>query len=1235
MNSSFTKKIAILAGLIVTIYLTIQLWPEKSLKWYGEAGYRWADLPPVKSGNPGFNLMPESETSITFSNSLTDDQIIDNRFLLGGSGVATGDIDGDGLIDVYFCGLDGSNVLYKNLGDWKFKDITQQAGVGCPNRFSTGATFADIDGDFDLDLLVTAWGGPNACFMNDGSGRFTEVTNAVGLESNRGSTSMALADIDDDGDLDLYISNYKKESAESLYPRRERAPSRIVRKVGDRFEVIPQFKEHYRIGMIGDQPVLFENAEPDFLYLNDGHGHFSRASFTDGRFLDESGESVPELKDWGLMVRLQDMDDDGDPDIYVGNDYWSPDRIWLNDGTGRFRAIDKLAIRHTSKFTMGMDFSDIDRDGDLDFLLIDMLAQDHQRRMQQKRATRQPPAAIGQFQDRPQVKRNTLFLNRGDATYAEIGQFSGVQATEWTWSVRFLDVDLDGYEDVIATNGQLHDFEDADTIDRAQRLSAFGYDSSKLTKIYAEYLTPNVAFRNRGDLTFENVSEKWGFTEPDISWGMALADFDQDGDLDMAMNRLNDPAGIYRNEASAPRIAVRLRGLPPNTQGIGSKIRVVGGPVPQRKEVICGGTYLSGSDPMVTFAAGSLENNLTIEVIWRNGKFSRIEGILPNRIYEILESNAKDAGRSQRDSSFAPSPYFEDVSHLIDHKHHEDVFDVFRRQPLLPYRLSQLGPGIAWHDIDGDADDDLIIASGNGGQLACFRNNGKRGFSRIQGNPLTQLLKYDQTSILGWTKNNGASSLLVGCSNYESFQPSDAFMMRYDFEHKTVVNSKRITGDGSSTGPMALADYDGDGDLDLFVGGRTIPGRFPEPASSKLYRNHEGTFNLDNTNSKQFNLVGMVSGATFSDIDGDGDPDLILAVQWGPVMVFRNNNGSYVDATTDLGLEQYKGWWNGVTTGDLNEDGNLDIIATNWGLNTAYRASIENPLRIYYGDFDGNGTTDIIEAHFDPDMNKVVPERGLATLSQAIPYIRSRIPTYQRYSAASVDDIIGKSLNQSSQLLANTLEHMVFFNRGDRFEAVALPKEAQFTPAFYTGVADFDGDSHDDLFLSQNFFVSPMEVGRYDAGRGLWLRGDGTGKLEAVPGQISGIEVYGEQRGAALSDYNLDGRVDLVVTQNGAATKLFKNTRATPGLRVRLNGPKDNPSGVGAVVRIAYEDGYGPAREIHAGSGYLSQDSAVQVMGLRHKPQGVWVRWPGGKITEVELTDSLSEITISYDHGKS
>jgi hypothetical protein len=535
---------------------------------------------------------------------------------------------------------------------------------------------------------------------------------------------------------------------------------------------------------------------------------------------------------------------------------------------------------------------------------------------------------------------------------------------------------------------------------------------------------------------------------------------------------------------------------------------------------------------------------------------------------------------------------------------------------------------VAWFDIDSDNDDDLLIASGRGGALACYRNAGARGFKAMS---ISQTASQDQTTVLGLKTASSRATLLVGTSNFEDLTRRTPAAIRHHFGNGRWEAAKEFPADSSATGPMTLGDYDGDGDLDLFVGGRTIPGRYPEPASSRLFRNHKGIFKLDSLNSKSFANLGLISGAVFSDFDGDGDADLILAVEWGPVMIFQNEKGKLIAATEKWGLADFRGWWNGVTTGDLDEDGKLDIIATNWGLNGKYHADAEHPLLMYYADFDNNGKLDIVEAYFDPMMATLVPERGLSCMSQAMPFIRASMTSYEKYGGASVQEIIGAGLAQAGKLEANTLAHTVFFNRGDRFAAVPLPAEAQFAPAFHAGVADFDGDGHDDVFLAQNFFASQVETPRLDAGRGLWLKGNGTGKLEPVAGQISGVNVYGEQRGAALSDFDADGRVDLVVTQNGAETKLYRNLGAKPGLRVRLAGPPQNPDGVGAVVQLQFKNKMGPARQIHAGAGYWSQDSATLIFGVPEPAERIQVRWPGSRITDTEIPPEAREITVNFN----
>lgn len=1176
------------------------------------------ELKAAGGGKTGFTLLPPQQTGIAFTNRLRDDQATANQLLNIGSGVAAGDYDGDGLCDLYFCSMGGRNILYKNLGDWKFADVTDQAGVACSGKFCTGATFADLDGDGDLDLLVAAFGSFTA-YLNEGGGKFSEVTSAAGLTSNLTGTTMALADIDGDGDLDLYVTRYRTTTlrdgeAVSL----EQANGQVV--------IPPKYQD--RVTFVGG--ALKELGEPDALYRNDGKGHFTPLSWTDGTFLDEDGNPLTRAPlDWGLAVAFRDINEDGYPDIYVCNDYWTPDRLWINDGKGHFRAMDRLAIRSTSASSMGIDFADIDRDGHLDFFVVDMLSRDHQYRMRQIEAHKPSPRPIGKIDDRPQMNRNTMFVNRGDNTFAEIANLSGVEASEWSWAPVFLDVDLDGYEDLLITNGHARDVQDADSINQVKSMKPASIQEMQRTLLlYPALNTPKVAFHNLGNLRFEETGHTWGFDTQGISHGMALADLDNDGDLDVITNNLGAPAGIYRNDAEAPRVAVRLTGESPNTQAIGAKIKLTGGAVPEQfQEVVCGGHYESGSDPLRVFAAGAATGDMAIEVIWRSGRVSRISNVQSNRLYEIDESGSSSAPQPAP----APEAVFQEVSNLINHAHHENEYDDFQRQPLLANRLSQLGPGVAWHDIDGDGNDDLIIGSGKDGRLAVFLNNGRGGFGGLSAMATTAATSRDQTSLLAWTTTPGSSSLLAGLSNFEDGLADGQSAARLDFSNLTIASQSGLAGQAAASGPMALADIDGDGDLDLFIGGRTVPGKYPQPAASQLFRNEGGQFILDAQNNAKFSALGLVSGAVFSDIDGDGDADLVLALEWGSVMVFTNEAGNFTNATERLGLAKYKGLWNGVTVGDLDEDGKLDIIATNWGLNSRYRTDPQHPLRLYYDDFDGNGTLDLVESYYDAKMGKYVPYRGLDAMAAAMPFIKTKFATYKAYGEAGVEEIFGPRLASAPFVTANTLQHMVFLNRGDHFDPVAMPIEAQFAPAFGVGVADYDGDGHDDVFITQNFFATQIDTPRLDGGRGLWMKGDGAGKLVSVPGRESGVKVYGDARGSALADFDRDGRVDLVVTQNGAATKLFKNIGARPGLRVRLAGQAGNLDGIGATIRLIFGNRTGPAREIHAGSGYWSQDSAVQVMGTPEAPTQIWVRWPGGKQTTANVPANAREIRVAFD----
>ena len=1201
-----------------------------NLVWQPGPGCRFTALPVPAVGQPGFTFLQPNDTGITFSNRLSPAAVASNRLYEIGSGVALGDVDGDGWVDIYFCRLEGDNALYRNLGNWKFEDITARAGVACTNQFSTGCVLADIDGDGDLDLLVNSFGGGTRALLNDGKGRFTEPTNSTLLRV-FGATSMGLADVDGDGDLDLYVSNYRTDTLVDHPPGLQMAQRRRE----DGSVVVEPVSRFLTLTTLTGGLQVVEKGEPDFLYLNRGGGRFAAARWDSGVFLDEDSRPVTEPPtDWGLSVMFRDMNGDGLPDLYVCNDFvhW-PDRLWLNQEGKRFQAAPRHALRNFSVSAMAVDVADINRDGYDDIFVADMLSPHREFRAWQRPDTLKGivnwPIEDPNF--RPEVTRNTLHLARGDGTFAEIAQLAGVSATDWTWSAIFLDVDLDGWEDLLISTGANHDVQDADALPEITRTVGWKTPEMRLrafAKLPRREL-PSVALRNRRDLTFENVGAVWGFNAVGVAQGMALADLDNDGDLDVVINCLNAPARVCRNRSSAPRIAVRLKGAGGNTRGIGAKIKVRGGPVTQTQEMIAGGRYLSGDDPMRVFAAGDA-SQLEIEVTWRGGRRSVVKDARPNYVYEIAEAAA---GPDPGPPPAAIAPLFEDVSSRLNHGHLDASFDDFARQPLLPRKLSTLGPGVCWADANGDGFDDLLVGGGTDGRAAIFLGNGQGGLTAWADAPLPKSNPRDQTSLLGWHGADGLFRLVVGESNWEDSDTNAPAFRVFALKAGAPTNGlpvlKSLT---SATGPLALADVDGDGDLDLFVGGRVTAGRYPEPASSHLLRNEGGAFSV----LQSFPNLGLVSGAVFVDFDGDGDPDLALACEWDAIRLFRNDQGKFTEVSAAFGLLSFKGLWNGIAAGDFDGDGRLDLVASNWGRNwrTDQRSGLDIPVQLFYGDFAGDGVVQTLLASTDPRLSKITPWRERKAVAAAIPSVQADFPTARAYGRASVRQVLGDKSASAHQLEATTPDSMVFLNRGDRFEARQLPIEAQFAPAFGVSVADFDGDGNEDVFLAQNFFGVDAETSRHDAGAGLVLLGDGRGDFRALGPRESGVAIYGEQRGSALADFDGDGRADLVVAQHGGPTRLFRNARGVPGVRVALRGPKENPDAIGAVMRLSFGERSGPAREIHAGSGYWSQDATTFVLATPTAPTSLRVRWPGGKSQDWPWPAGAKSIEVSADGVK-
>ena len=1014
-----------------------------SQSWQERPGYRFRPLAVPATGKAGFTLLSPQQTGIWFTNSLPESRSLTNTILPNGSGVAAGDIDGDGRCDLFFTGLGGGSRLYRNLGGLKFQDVTEQAGLVCSNLDATGAVFADVDGDGDLDLLVSSIAGGTHIFINDGKGHFTQAPQVLNV--GRGGTSLALADTDGHGRLDLYLANYRAstimDAPGTRFTMRMVDGKPEVATINGRPLTDPEWTNRFafKTGIDAQGRGRFareELGEPDVFCRNDGHGHFQEVPWTGGTFLDAEGRPLTSAPfDWGLSVMFRDLNGDGAPDLYVCDDFSSPDRFWLNDGNGHFRAAPSYSLRETSFSSMGTDAADLNRDGFDDFIVVDMLSKEHQRRLVQRNSAHSEMATAADYSDRPQYTRNTLFLNRGDGTYAEIAQYAGLEATEWSWAPLFLDVDLDGYEDLHIPNGFIRDNMNVDVQNRIKQTAAGNRtpspESLSLRKLFPPLRTANLAFRNRGDLRFEEVSETWGFNTPTISQGACLADLDGDGDLDVIVNNLNDDAGLYRNETIAPRVAVRLNGLPPNTRGIGARISVTGGPLPQSQVMVCGGRYLSADDTMKVFAAGNPTNKLRIEVVWRSGKHSTVAEATPNCLYEISESGAQAAPSV---ATTPPAPLFEDISERLGHTHHEDPFDDFQRQPLLPKRLSQLGPGVCWWDIDGDGFDDLLIAGGKSSQLAYYRNDGKGGFSLVTQPPWSATATRDQTAIVGWQPG----SVLVATANYEDGLPSgSAVQLLQSGQTEPVV---LVPASDSSVGALAVADYDGDGSLDLFVGGRAKPGQYPLPATSLLLHQQNGKLVPDETNSFLLRDVGLVSSAVWSDLDGDGFPELILACEWGPLKIFHNDHGHLKawnpaitfssPAPQTSTLNQLIGWWNGVTVGDFDGDGRMDILAANWGGNTKYERHRKWPLRIYYGDFAQDGSVGLLESYFEPSLGKYAPGCSLDAAARAIPSLIGLFPTHQAWAEAGIEDVLGNLGQKPHYLEANWLETTLFLNRG-------------------------------------------------------------------------------------------------------------------------------------------------------------------------------------------------------------
>lgn len=1094
------------------------------LDWQAGTGYRWAPLPVSTRGKTGFTQLDPKAIGIDFANDLDEGRMEKFQNLMNGSGLAAADVDGDGLVDLYFCHRQAANQLYRNLGNGLFTNITAAAGVGCTNQTSSGALFADFNGDGAPDLFVSSFGGPNAYLINDGHGHFSDRTTMAGLAGKSGGTSLAAADLSGSGALDLYLCNYAVEAilrdGAVINTRTINGQTAVTGRYAKRLRI-----QNGRIVEIGDAQDLF---------LNDGHGNF-RSAVWEEMFRGVDGRPFPVPHDLGLSVQIRDINGDGWPDIYTCNDFQTPDHLWLGDGHGHFQEASPTALRNMSNFSMGVDFADIDRDGRLDFFTVDMLHRDFALKQRNIPPPIEGARIPGDLLTRENFSRNCLYWNRGDGNWAEIACFAGVAASSWSWMPMFLDVDLDGWEDLLISNGYPHDVNDRD-IDNV-RVSGTATPIRSVKGSLAGFPRldpPKVAYRNRRDLTFEDVSNAWGFDTTAVTHGMIAVDIDGDGDLDVILNNMKGSPIIYRNDTVAPRVAVRLKGQAPNTAGIGAKITLMGGPVTQSQEMTAGGQYLSQSEPMRVFAAGTNSGPMHLEVRWRSGRTSRVEGVRPNCVYEVEEPSGTLEPVAIR-PVVTPAPLLRDATAALHHEHADSGFDDFAGQPLLPRRLSQLGPLAILADLNDDGHLDVILGGSQGGHPAIRFGDGRGGFSESEFPGIA--LRDDVLGLACVRTGVGGKAILGALANFKSGDRNQASVLRWDWVNGRLVEGKPLPSQQSSPGVLAAGDVDGDGQTDLFVGGRVNPGRWPEVPTSRIYRQQSGEFIVDEANSAVVGRAGMVTGAVWTDLDGDGWPELIVCTECGPIRVYHNNHGKLVEQSVELGLGNEIGWWHSLAVADLDGDGRPDLVVGNLGLNSSWQIWGDGHPLVVSGDLVGDGTVTVMEA-----INiegKQYPWRDRTTLGAAIPDLLARYPTHARFSKATVNEVLGKAATQATTIRMQALASTVYLRRGEHFEAHPLPTMAQWAPATSIVVGDVNDDGKPDLFLAQNWFAMRPEDNRMDSGQGLWLVGDGHGNFRPLSVQESGVQVWGEQRSAAWGDVTGDGKPDLIVTQNGAATRLF------------------------------------------------------------------------------------------------
>jgi hypothetical protein len=1041
-----------------------------------------------------FRVLESSESQITFKNEIIKESEAMNCFsffnIYNGGGVAIGDLNNDALPDIYFTGNQVENKLYLNAGNLKFEDITAASNTKGSSIWTTGVTMADVNADGWLDIYVCQSGSTdnteeamkNLLYINNHDLTFTESAEAFGIADMARSNHAAFFDYDNDGDLDVYILNHPLGFGDYITTRLEKAKNP-------------------------------KDSDTDKLFENNGNNTFTEVTNAAG--LRNYG--------FGLSVSISDYNNDGWSDIFVANDYSEPDHLYMNNGNGTFTDKIHESMNHISQFSMGSDAGDINNDGLADVFVLDMMAEDNKRKK-----TNMQGMDIQAFYTNfglgrhLQYMQNMLHLNRGNEQFSDIAEMAGVANTDWSWSPLLLDLDNDGWKDIYITNGIKKDLRNNDFQKTIKGLS-YSEITKNHAKISANIPTKpinNYAYQNQKDLTFKKANTDWGLNYIGFSNGAAYGDLDNDGDLDMVVNNMDSESMIIENKTEASNyFRVKLSGDDNNPFGIGTKVEIKADGNHQFQQLYLGHGFLSSSEPIVHFGIGSASKIQEMIITWPNGTSKLYSGLDGNQTFTANQKDAAQVPFTSKKKTIAP--YFKSIyaQSGISFSHEETFYEDYDKEILIPHRYSQNGPFLAVGDVNNDKLDDFYIggAAGFSGKLFLQNSNGK--FHKSNSQPWAKhSAREDLGSLLFDADGDGDLDLYITSGSNEFPKNTSNYQDRLyinDGEGSFVYEENRIPKNTSSTSKVTAGDFDNDGDLDLFVGGRIVPGEYPTTPKSSLLINTNGVF-TDQTKelAPELEDIGMVTDAIWVDYDNDNDLDLVITGEWMPITIMNNDNNKLKNSTVGSGLGEKTGWWYGITSGDFDNDGDIDFMAGNLGLNSKYQTT-NGPLEVYAGDLDNNGNHDIILGYYSE--GECFPLRGKTCSSQQMPGLNQKIPTYDIFGSSNILDVYGESLKTAFNRKANWFTSSYIENLGNgKFKITALPNLAQLSATNSLITMDVDKDGNLDVILGGNMHSAEIETARHDASYGLVLLGDGKGNFNPLENRFTNLDLKGDVKNIQL-----------------------------------------------------------------------------------------------------------------------